>query len=97
MEIMRSAYIADVSHFVRPTTHLDKEAYFRATSVYLVDRVIPMLPEKLSNGVCSLRPHEDKLCFSAVFEMTEDAKVVKKWFENGNSYSDHRFAYEDAR
>ena len=90
-------HIADVSHFVRPTTHLDKEAYFRATSVYLVDRVIPMLPEKLSNGVCSLRPHEDKLCFSAVFEMTEDAKVVKKWFGKTVIHSDHRFAYEDAQ
>lgn len=90
-------HIADVSHYVKPTSHLDKEAYFRATSVYLVDRVIPMLPEKLSNGVCSLRPHEDKLCFSAVFEMTEDARVVKKWFGKTIIHSDHRFAYEDAQ
>ncbi len=90
-------HIADVSHYVRPATPLDKEAYYRATSVYLVDRVIPMLPEKLSNGVCSLRPHEDKLCFSAVFEMTESAEVVKKWFGKTIIHSDQRFAYEDAQ
>ncbi len=90
-------HIADVSHYVRPTSQLDKEAYYRATSVYLVDRVIPMLPEKLSNGVCSLRPHEEKLCFAAVFEMNENAEVVKKWFGKTIIYSDHRFAYEDAQ
>lgn len=90
-------HIADVSHYVRPTSQLDKEAYYRATSVYLVDRVIPMLPEKLSNGVCSLRPHEDKLCFSAVFEMDETATVKKKWFGKTVIHSDHRFAYEDAQ
>lgn len=90
-------HIADVSHYVRPTTQLDKEAYFRATSVYLVDRVIPMLPEKLSNGVCSLRPHEDKLCFSAVFEIDSHAKVHSRWFGKTIIHSDHRFAYEDAQ
>ncbi len=90
-------HIADVSHYVRPTTQLDKEAYFRATSVYLVDRVIPMLPEKLSNGVCSLRPHEDKLCFSAVFEIDSHAKVHNKWFGKTIIHSDQRFAYEDAQ
>jgi ribonuclease R len=90
-------HIADVSHYVRPTTELDKEAYFRATSVYLVDRVIPMLPEKLSNGVCSLRPNEDKLCFSAVFEIDSHAKVHNMWFGKTIIHSDQRFAYEDAQ
>lgn len=73
-------HIADVSHYVKPGTILDDEAYARATSVYLVDRVVPMLPEVLSNDVCSLRPHEDKFTFSAVFEMDEEAKVHKEWF-----------------
>ncbi len=90
-------HIADVSHYVRPTTQLDKEAYYRATSVYLVDRVIPMLPEKLSNGVCSLRPNEDKLCFSSVFEMDEHAKVVKQWFGKTIIHSNNRFSYEQAQ
>ncbi|HNS12778.1 MAG TPA: ribonuclease R [Bacteroidia bacterium] len=90
-------HIADVSHYVRPTTLLDKEAYFRATSVYLVDRVIPMLPEKLSNGVCSLRPNEDKLCFSAVFEIDSHAKIHNVWFGKTIIHSDHRFAYEEAQ
>jgi len=90
-------HIADVSHYVRPTTQLDKEAYFRATSVYLVDRVIPMLPEKLSNGVCSLRPEEDKLCFSAVFEMNEAGSVLKKWFGKTIIHSQQRFSYEQAQ
>ena len=90
-------HIADVSHFVRPATQLDKEAYNRATSVYLVDRVIPMLPEKLSNGVCSLRPNEDKLCFSAVFEMDDNAVVKKSWFGKTIIHSIQRFAYEDAQ
>ncbi len=90
-------HIADVSHYVEPGTQLDKEAYYRATSVYLVDRVIPMLPEKLSNGVCSLRPHEDKLCFSSVFEMDNDANVVGSWFGKTVIHSNHRFAYEDAQ
>ncbi|MEC8832608.1 MAG: RNB domain-containing ribonuclease, partial [Bacteroidota bacterium] len=72
-------------------------AYNRATSVYLVDRVIPMLPEKLSNGVCSLRPHEEKFCFSAVFEMNAQAKVLNEWYGRTTIYSDKRFAYEDAQ
>lgn len=90
-------HIADVSYYVRPGSQLDKEAYYRATSVYLVDRVIPMLPEKLSNGVCSLRPHEDKLCFSSVFELDEHANVIHQWFGRTVIHSDHRFAYEDAQ
>ncbi len=90
-------HIADVSHYVRPATQLDKEAYYRATSVYLVDRVIPMLPEKLSNGVCSLRPNEDKLCFSSVFEMDEHANVINKWFGKTIIHSDNRFSYEQAQ
>lgn len=90
-------HIADVTHYVRPGTALDSEAYERATSVYLVDRVIPMLPEKLSNGVCSLRPHEDKLAFSAVFELDEDAKVLTKWFGRTVIHSDRRFTYEEAQ
>ncbi|HRH65739.1 MAG TPA: ribonuclease R [Bacteroidia bacterium] len=90
-------HIADVTHYIRPFTNLDKEAYFRGTSVYLVDRVIPMLPEKLSNGVCSLRPNEDKLCFAAVFEMDDHAHVHKAWFGKTVIHSDKRFAYEDAQ
>ena len=90
-------HIADVSHYVRPATQLDKEAYFRATSVYLVDRVIPMLPEKLSNGVCSLRPHEDKLCFSAIFNINDQAKVIASWFGKTVIHSDYRFSYEQAQ
>ncbi len=90
-------HIADVSHYVKPGTILDEEAYSRATSVYLVDRVVPMLPEKLSNGVCSLRPNEDKLCFSAVFEMTADAEIVQEWFGKTVINSNRRFSYEDAQ
>lgn len=90
-------HIADVSHFVTPGSVLDREAVERATSVYLVDRVVPMLPEKLSNGVCSLRPNEDKLTFSAVFEMDESGEVYKRWFGRTAIHSDHRFAYEDAQ
>jgi ribonuclease R len=90
-------HIADVSHYVKPNSQLDKEAYNRATSVYLVDRVIPMLPEKLSNGVCSLRPKEDKLCFSSVFEMNEHAQVINQWIGKTVIHSDKRFAYEDAQ
>ncbi|MXV50450.1 ribonuclease R [Pedobacter sp. HMF7647] len=90
-------HIADVSHYVKPNTHLDKEAFERGTSVYLVDRVIPMLPERLSNGVCSLRPDEDKLCFAAVFELDKEANVIDQWFGKTIIHSDKRFAYEDAQ
>lgn len=90
-------HIADVSHYVKEGTVLDDEAYERATSVYLVDRVVPMLPEVLSNGVCSLNPHEDKLCFSAVFEMDNDCKIHKEWFGRTVIHSDQRFAYEEAQ
>jgi ribonuclease R len=90
-------HIADVSHYIAQNSELEREAYERATSVYLVDRVVPMLPEKLSNGVCSLRPHEEKLTFSAVFELNEDAKITKEWFGRTVTYSDQRFAYEEAQ
>lgn len=90
-------HIADVTHYVRPGTILDKEALERATSVYLVDRTVPMLPEKLSNRLCSLRPHEEKLCFSAVFEMDEKARVLKRWFGKSVIRSDYRFDYEQAQ
>ncbi|RDC55623.1 ribonuclease R [Pedobacter chinensis] len=90
-------HIADVSHYVIQGTELDKEAYSRATSVYLVDRVIPMLPERLSNGVCSLRPHEDKLCFAAVFELDEQANIQNEWYGRTVIHSDRRFSYEEAQ
>jgi ribonuclease R len=90
-------HIADVSHYVLPKSALDKEAYERATSVYLVDRVIPMLPERLSNGVCSLRPNEDKLCFAAVFELDEKANIVEQWFGRTAIHSNKRFSYEEAQ
>ncbi len=90
-------HIADVSHYVRPGTALDADAYERATSVYLVDRTIAMLPEKLSNGVCSLRPQEEKLCFSALFELDEEAQVCNEWFGKTVIYSDRRFTYEEAQ
>ncbi len=90
-------HIADVTHYVRPDTILEKEAYERATSVYLVDRVVPMLPEKLSNGLCSLRPNEDKLTFSAVFELDKDARIINQWFGKTIIHSDRRFAYEDVQ
>lgn len=90
-------HIADVSHYVRPGTLLDKEAFRRATSVYLVDRTVPMLPEKLSNGVCSLRPNEDKLTYSAVFEMDDQAKVHKYWVGKTAIHSDKRFHYQEAQ
>jgi ribonuclease R/exosome complex exonuclease DIS3/RRP44 len=90
-------HIADVSHYVEPGTLLDDEAYERATSVYLVDRVVPMLPEILSNNACSLRPNEEKYTFSAVFEMDSKAKVIDKWFGRTVTYSDARFAYEEAQ
>jgi ribonuclease R/exosome complex exonuclease DIS3/RRP44 len=90
-------HIADVSHYLQPKTLLDKEAYKRATSVYLVDRVVPMLPEMLSNGVCSLRPREEKLTFSAVFEINEETQIINQWFGRTVTYSDQRFAYEEAQ
>ncbi|WP_372932027.1 ribonuclease R [Mariniphaga sediminis] len=90
-------HIADVTHYVVPNSLIEEEAQSRATSVYLVDRVVPMLPERLSNGVCSLRPNEDKLCFSAVFELTEDARVVNQWFGKTVIHSDRRFSYEEAQ
>lgn len=90
-------HIADVSHYVQPGSILDEEAYNRATSVYLVDRVVPMLPEKLSNGVCSLRPNEEKFTFSAVFEMDANGKIKKEWFGRTVTYSDRRFTYEEAQ
>jgi len=90
-------HIADVSHFVKTKTLLDREAYERGTSVYLVDRVVPMLPEKLSNGVCSLKPHEDKLTFSAVFKMNEQGAVLDEWFGRTVIHSDRRFNYEEAQ
>jgi ribonuclease R len=90
-------HIADVSHYIMPDSALDKEALDRATSVYLVDRVIPMLPERLSNGLCSLRPNEDKLCFAAVFEMDEDAHVINQWFGKTVIHSNRRFTYEEVQ
>ncbi len=90
-------HIADVTHYVQPKTLLEKEAYDRATSVYLVDRVVPMLPERLSNFICSLRPNEEKLCFSAVFELDNDANVINSWFGRTVIYSDRRFSYEEAQ
>ena len=90
-------HIADVTHYVKPDTVLDAEAYKRATSVYLVDRVIPMLPEKLSNGVCSLRPDEDKLTFSAIFKMNDKAEVLGQWFGKTVIRSNRRFTYEEVQ
>ena len=90
-------HIADVSHYLQSKTILDDEAYERATSVYLVDRVVPMLPEILSNGACSLRPNEEKLTFSAVFEINNKAQIVNEWFGRTVTYSDQRFAYEEAQ
>ncbi len=90
-------HIADVSHYVHPGTDLDREAYLRGTSVYLVDRTIPMLPETLCNNLCSLRPDEDKLCYSAVFDMDSDAKVHKEWFGHTVIHSNRRFNYDEAQ
>jgi len=90
-------HIADVSHYIIPDGPIDKEAYSRGTSVYLVDRVIPMLPEKLSNNVCSLRPHEEKLTFSAIFEMDDKGHIVNEWFGKTVIYSDRRFTYEEVQ
>jgi len=90
-------HIADVSHYLQPNTVLDDEAYERATSVYLVDRVVPMLPEILSNNACSLRPHEEKYTFSAVFQINNKAEIKNQWFGRTVTYSDARFAYEEAQ
>jgi len=90
-------HIADVTHFLKEGTTLDKEAVRRSTSVYLVDRVCPMLPEKLSNDLCSLNPHEDKYCFSAVFIMDQNALIKNEWFGKTVIHSDRRFTYEEAQ
>lgn len=90
-------HIADVTHYVQPKSILEEEAVDRATSVYLVDRTIPMLPERLSNGLCSLRPQEEKLTFSAVFELDEQANIKSQWFGRTVIYSDRRFTYEEAQ
>ena len=90
-------HIADVSHYLQEGTVLDDEAYERATSVYLVDRVVPMLPEVLSNKACSLRPHEEKYTFSAVFQINDKAEIKNQWFGRTVTYSDARFAYEEAQ
>lgn len=90
-------HIADVTHYVRTNTIIETEAYERATSIYLVDRVLPMLPERLSNEICSLRPNEEKLCFSAVFEMNEKAEIINSWLGKTVIQSDQRFTYEEAQ
>lgn len=90
-------HIADVSHYLVPGTVLDDEAYERATSVYLVDRVVPMLPEVLSNNACSLRPHEEKYTFSAIFELNDKAQLKGQWFGRTVINSNERFAYEEAQ
>lgn len=96
-ELYVGVHIADVSHYLRPDTQLDKEAFARGTSVYLVDRCVPMLPENLSNGLCSLRPNEDKLCFSAVFKLDQNGHVLEEWFGRTVINSNHRFTYEEAQ
>jgi ribonuclease R len=90
-------HIADVTHYVKEGSELDKEAAKRTTSVYLVDRVLPMLPEKLSNGVCSLRPNEDKLTFSAIFEFNQEGKILNEWYGKTVIHSNRRFTYEEAQ
>ena len=90
-------HIADVSHYVREGEPLDTEAVERGTSVYLVDRVIPMLPEVLSNDLCSLRPNEDRLAFSAIFELTKDGQIINSWYGQTIIHSDKRYSYEDAQ
>lgn len=90
-------HIADVSHYVKPGTAIDEEAFDRGTSVYLVDRTIPMLPEKLSNNVCSLRPDEDKLCYSAVFEMDNNARIHSEWYGKTIIISNRRYSYEEVQ
>ncbi len=90
-------HIADVSHYVKPDTRLEEEAYERATSVYLVDRCVPMLPERLSNGICSLKPNEDRLAFSVIFNINSNGEIMKEWHGKTVIHSDKRFAYEDAQ
>lgn len=90
-------HIADVSHYVKPNSLVDKEGYERGTSIYMVDRVVPMLPEVLSNNVCSLKPHEDKLCFSAVFELSPEVKVINQWFGKTIINSNNRFNYDEVQ
>jgi ribonuclease R len=90
-------HIADVTFYVQSKTIIDDEAYERGTSVYLVDRVVPMLPERLSNNICSLKPHEDKLCYSAVFELDKEANILKEWFGRTIINSDRRFDYDEAQ
>ena len=98
MEIMRLGFILPiVTHYLEKGTALDKEAYDRATSVYLVDRTIPMLPERLSNFLCSLRPNEDKLCYSAIFVISKESEVIEQWFGRTVIHSDKRFTYEEAQ
>ncbi len=90
-------HIADVTHYVKPGTALEADAFDRATSVYLVDRTVPMLPERLSNGLCSLRPNEDKLTFAAVFEVDSKGKIHSEWYGRTVIHSNHRFSYEQAQ
>jgi ribonuclease R len=90
-------HIADVTHYVKPGSLIEEEAKQRATSVYLVDRVVPMLPEKLSNNICSLSPHEDKLTYSAVFELNDKSEVLNEWFGKTIINSDYRFSYNEAQ
>ncbi|MBL6950379.1 MAG: ribonuclease R [Bacteroidales bacterium] len=90
-------HIADVSYYVKPGMAIDQEAYERGTSIYLVDRVIPMLPERLSNQLCSLQPQTDRLCFSALFELDDNGKIYKEWFGKTIIHSDRRFTYEEVQ
>lgn len=90
-------HIADVSHYIEEDSVLDTSAYERATSVYLPDRVVPMLPERLSNGLCSLRPHEEKLTYSCIYKMTNEGKILDKWIGRTVIKSNHRFTYEDVQ
>ena len=90
-------HIADVTHYVKPGSLTEEEAKQRATSVYLVDRVVPMLPERLSNNICSLTPSEDKLTYSAVFELNDKAEVLNEWFGRTIINSDRRFSYNEAQ
>lgn len=95
--IEAGVHIADVTHYLRPDTTIDREARQRATSIYLVDRVVPMLPEKLSNNVCSLNPNEDKLTYAAIFEMNSKAEIISEWFGRTIINSDRRFSYAEAQ